>query len=96
MTPLRTWRVKFIRSIPLVHHQHEYGGWLDTLYDESLQYVMLEMAGPSRFAYIPVITYEYNRNYGSNDDSSTEKILHRFGVLSYVHSLQMEVALTSL
>lgn len=96
LTPLRTWKVKFIRSIPLVHHQLEYGGWYDTLYDEGLQYVMLELAGPSRFFYIPVINYEYNRSYGSNDDSSKEKLLHRFAVLSYVHSFKMEKPLNSL
>jgi hypothetical protein len=96
MTPLRTWRVKLIRSIPLAHHQLEYGGWLDTLYDEALQYIMLELSGPSRFIYLPVITYEYNRNYGSNDDSSREKILHRFGVLSFVHSFNMEQPLKEL
>lgn len=38
IAPLTTWRIKLIRSIPLKNHQLEYGGWLNTLYDDALQF----------------------------------------------------------
>jgi hypothetical protein len=37
IAPLKAWRVKLIRSLPLLYHQLEDGNWLDTLEDDALQ-----------------------------------------------------------
>jgi hypothetical protein len=36
--PIRTWRVKVVRNIPLSYHLMENGAWLDTVYDEAIQH----------------------------------------------------------
>lgn len=36
------------------------------------------MGGTDHIEFIPEITYLYNRNYGDNDDSTTEKIKYRY------------------
>jgi hypothetical protein len=36
--PIRTWRVKVVRNIPLSYHLMENGAWLDTLYDEAIHH----------------------------------------------------------
>ena len=84
IAPLTTWRVKLIRSIPLKYHQLENGAWLNTLYDDALQFAFRELATVSRIKYIPYITYGYNTGYGSNDNSDMEKIKDRISVFEYV------------
>ena len=77
MGPTRTWYVRLIRQIPLAYHQYKNGTWLNTMYDDALQYSFYELAGNDRMVYYPEITYLYNRFYGDNDDSSEEKRQHR-------------------
>lgn len=36
--PIRSWRVKVIRSIPIAHHKTLYGYWLDVMYDDAFQH----------------------------------------------------------
>lgn len=85
--PLTTWRVKVIRSIPLKYHQMEYGGWLNTLYDDALQFPFFELSTIKRIKYIPYFTYNYNANYGSNDNSDKEKVKDRIALFEYVVTL---------
>lgn len=75
--PTRTWYVKLIRQIPLEYHQFKNGTWLDTMYDDSLQYSFYELCTNERIKYFPEFTYLYNSNYGDNDSSSPKKNEHR-------------------
>lgn len=76
--PIRTWKVKLIYNIPLQYHRiANYTKWLDTAYDDALQYCMLELATHNRSRYIPEILYEYNRKYGDNDDATPDRLQYR-------------------
>ena len=77
MGPVRTWKVKLIRSIPLMYHQNREQNWIDTGYDDSLAHSLFELSGIYRVVYIPEILYEYNTNYGDNDNSNMKKSMHR-------------------
>ncbi len=46
------------------------GQWLDTGYDDALIHPLVELATLKRIAYVPEMMYEYNREYGANDDSN--------------------------
>lgn len=70
MGQLRSFRTKLLRLIPKKYHQNEFGYWLDTVYDDALQHCFFEMGAPQHVQYVPEICYEYNREYGANDDSS--------------------------
>lgn len=87
IAPLKAWRVKMIRSLPIIYHQLEDGGWLDTLEDDALQASFLELATIKRIKYVPWINYYRNVHYGSNDDSNREKLQHRSEVFDYVIQL---------
>ena len=67
---IRSFYRDLYEKIDIHDHKNPRGEWLDTLYDEAMQYPMMEMAGLSRLKYIPEICYLYNRNYGDNDDST--------------------------
>ena len=69
--------MKLVRAIPLRYHQFDNGTWLDTMYDDALQYCFYELSGNDLIKYMPEITYLYKRNYGNNDDSTAEKVVHR-------------------
>ncbi len=75
--PIRTWKVELMYHLPLSYQMTENGKWLDTAYDDNIQYCLLELGTPARVRYIPEILYEYNRKYGNNDDSTPAKLLHR-------------------
>lgn len=51
--PIRTWRVQLMYHLPLEYQMMGNGKWLDTAYDDSIQYSLLELATPSRVKYIP-------------------------------------------
>lgn len=85
---LRTFRVKLLRMIPKQYHQTRTGSWLDTVYDDALQHSLFELASLARILYVPEICYEYNREYGDNDDSSEQKLIHRFNVYGYLLGLK--------
>lgn len=70
--------------IPKKYHQTRTGYWLDTVYDDALQHSLFELATVDRIMYAPEICYEYNREYGDNDDSSEQKLAHRFNVYNYL------------
>ncbi len=38
ISPIRTWRVKLLYNIPIAHHKMADGKWLDTVYDDVMQY----------------------------------------------------------
>lgn len=54
-----------------------HGGFLDTFYDDGIQYPVLEMAGIQRVVYLPEICYYYVIDTGDNDNSTPQKIKHR-------------------
>ena len=87
--PIRTWRVKLVRSIPKEHHQMKNGKWLDSCYDDAIAHPLVELAGFERTAYIPEIFYEYNTFYGDNDDATQERVMHRLEI--YAHILTIPV-----
>lgn len=71
--PVRTWKVKLIHAIPLKHHLNPDGLWLNTIYDEAIQFPLLELCGTvQRAAYIPELLYEYNRFYSPVSDYEDE------------------------
>lgn len=39
--PIRTWRVKLVRSIPIENHKMKDGNWLDTVYDDALAHPLV-------------------------------------------------------
>ena len=80
MGALRTFQRDLYLKILDSDHKDSNGNWLDTLYDEAMQYPMMEMSGRSKIVYIPEICYLYNKNYGDNDDSTKEKMDHRMTV----------------
>lgn len=51
--PIRTWRVKLIRAIPLQYHKFKTGAWIDTAYDDSLAHPLVELARHNRTRYVP-------------------------------------------
>lgn len=77
MGPVRTWKVQLIRSIPIKYHQNKAGIWLDTGYDDALAHSLLQLSGIKRALYIPEVLYEYNTNYGDNDNANLVKSRHR-------------------
>lgn len=46
--PIRTWRVQLLYNIPLSYHFNQKGKWLDTLYDDAIQYCLVELSGINR------------------------------------------------
>ncbi len=48
----------------------ENGQWLDTVYDDALSHPLFELCTVKRMKYVPELLYEYNMNYGDNDDST--------------------------
>jgi hypothetical protein len=38
IAPIRSWRVKVLRNIPLSYHLMKNGAWLDTGYDEAIHH----------------------------------------------------------
>lgn len=67
--PVRTWKVKLIHAIPLKYHLNPKGIWLDTIYDEAIQFPLLELCRTNqRAVYIPEVLYEYNRLYSVVND----------------------------
>ena len=47
------------------------------LYDDALQHPLSELSTVKRLKYINEVLYEYNTNYGDNDNSNDEKKRHR-------------------
>lgn len=50
---LRTWRVELIQNIPLEYHQQKPGEWIHFVYDDALQYSILEQSGAKKVYYFP-------------------------------------------
>ncbi len=67
---IRSWRVKILYYIPDGYHKMVNGEWLDTVYDDALSHPMFELCTVKRMKYVPELLYEYNMNYGDNDDST--------------------------
>ena len=57
------------------------------LYDDALQHPLCELSTVKRLKYINEILYEYNINYGDNDNSNGEKIRHRQDLYKHVITL---------
>lgn len=65
------------------------GNWLDTGYDDALIHPLVSLATLKKFTYIPELLYEYNREYGDNDDSNAEKVRHRYEVYEHLAGLPL-------
>jgi hypothetical protein len=68
--------VGLVREVPLEAHLSQ-GQWYDTGYDDGIQYPLFEIAGPERVFFLEEVLYLANKEYGNNDDSSSEKRMHR-------------------
>ena len=77
MGPVRSFYVDLYRKIKTKDHKDKYGRYLDTAYDEAMQYPLFEMARLNHIEYVPEICYFYNNNYGNNDHSTPAKNKHR-------------------
>ena len=51
ISPIRSWRVQVVRAMPLSCHLDFKGDWLETLYDDALQYPLAELSGRERVRY---------------------------------------------
>ena len=80
--PVRTFKVALFRQIKDEDHKDKNGKYLDTLYDDAMQYPLMEMAGLKHIKYVPEICYYYTTRYKGNDDSTKTKIKHREEVVS--------------
>lgn len=94
--PIRTWRVKLIYHIPIENHKFKNETWLESAYDDSLAHSLVELSRFNRTYYIPEIFYEYNTNYGDNDNSSQAKLKHRLEIYTYILNLTVLERLESL
>lgn len=86
--PIRTWRVQLLRHIPIAYHKFN-NTWLHTLYDDAILQCLIEYSGFSRMTYIPEMLYDYNTEYGDNDNANQERL--RLRLETYRHVLSLPV-----
>lgn len=67
---LRTFYTDLYLKIDSKDHRDKNGNYLDSLYDDAMQYPMMQMSGMQHMEYIPEVVYFYNQNYGNNDAST--------------------------
>lgn len=79
VSPIRTYSYQLFQRVGEKDHRMDggHGGFLDTFYDDGIQYPVLEMAGIQRVVYLPEICYYYVIDTGDNDNSTPQKIKHR-------------------
>ena len=75
---LTTWYVGFLKLMNSKDHKKASGEWYDTLYDDSFQHPLLEMAGPEHVEFVPEISYLDNKH--DSDASNHEKIVNRWNL----------------
>ena len=76
MGPIRTFYTSLYKKINDKDHKFDNGTFLDTMYDDAMQYPMLEMSG-QHVEHIPQLCYFYNKQYSNSDNSTPEKKQHK-------------------
>lgn len=69
---------------------------MDTGYDDALAFCLMELSTISRVLFIDEILYEYNKFHGNNDDSTSQKISHRWNAVMDLAALPPLKALEKL